>query len=114
MEQKKNQVAPPNITSTTNLQDGRIGPLPANINVMNPIPQPNAASITAVTRKNGRISGYQLSNGEIISKEQGIAMAKAGGIKGVGVASRKGNEYLRTLPDNWETNNLSSLPTITQ
>ena len=110
MEQMEHQET----TNTPNLQDGRIGPLPANINVMNPIPQPNATSITAVTRKNGRISGYQLSDGTIISKEQGIAMAEAGKIRGVGIASRKGNEYLRTLPDNWEDNNLSSLPTVKQ
>ena len=40
-------------------------------------------------------------------------MAKEGQIKGVAVGvSKKGEEYLRSLPDQNENNNLSSLPTV--
>ena len=39
-------------------------------------------------------------------------MAKAGEIKGVGIAHRKGSEYLKSLPDDTEENNLGNLPSI--
>jgi len=40
-------------------------------------------------------------------------MAKAGDIKGVGVAHRKDSEYLKSLPDGTEENNLGNLPSVT-
>ena len=40
-------------------------------------------------------------------------MAKMGEIAGVAVATKKGNEYLRSLPDDDESNNLGNLPSIT-
>ncbi len=78
------------------------------------IPEPNddAREITAVVKESGRITGYQLSDGQILSKEEGIQLAKQGGIRGVGVAARNGNEYLKSLPDEREGNNLSNLPSI--
>ena len=39
-------------------------------------------------------------------------MAKAGEIKNVGVAHRKDTEYLKSIPDGSEENNLGSLPTV--
>ena len=39
-----------------------------------------------------------------------VALAKEGGIRGVAVAVRNGSEYLRSLPDGKEQNNLGSLP----
>ncbi len=60
----------------------------------------------------GKVTGYQLSDGRTVSKEEGVAMAKAGEIRGVGVAHRKDTEYLKSLPDGTESNNLSSLPTV--
>ena len=39
-------------------------------------------------------------------------MAKNGEIKGVGVAHRGETEYLKSIPDNSENNNLGSLPSI--
>ena len=33
-----------------------------------------------------KITGYQLSDGNTVSKEDGVAMAKNGEIKGVGIA----------------------------
>ena len=69
--------------------------------------------ITAIMKHSGEITGYELSNGEKITKEKGVELAKAGIISGVSVAtSRKGEEYLRSLRDNDESNNLSSLPII--
>ena len=60
------------------------------------IPQPNvnAKQITALVKEDGRITGYQLSDGQVISKEEGVRLAKQGGIRGVGVATRNGSEYL--------------------
>ena len=39
-------------------------------------------------------------------------LAKAGEIKGVGIAHRKDTEYLKAIPDDNENNNLYSLPTV--
>jgi len=41
-------------------------------------------------------------------------MAKAGEIQGVGVAHRKDNEYLKSLPDGSENNNLGNLPSVSE
>lgn len=95
--------------------DGMIGGLPININKEVPIPNSDSKTITALIKHSGEVVGYELSNGEKISKEDGIQMAKSGGISGVGIAvSKKGEEYLRSLPDQTEGNNLSSLPTISE
>lgn len=88
----------------------RIGNLPANINIMNPVPNKDAKSISKLIRNNGKISGYQLSDGTVLSKSEGVALAKQGGIRGVAIASRNGSEYLRSLPDGSESNNLGDLP----
>lgn len=77
-----------------------------------PQPKSDAKEITGLLKNGGKITGYQLSDGATISKEEGIAMAKAGEIRGVGVAHRKDTEYLKSLPDGSENNNLSSLPTV--
>ena len=90
--------------------EGRIGNMPANINIMNPVPNKDAKSITQLVRKNGKIAGYQLSDGRVLSKREGVALAKQGGIRGVAIASRNGSEYLRSLPDGDESNNLGDLP----
>ena len=79
-----------------------------------PTPRPDAQRIVALVKKGGRVEGYQLSDGQIVSKAQGVAIARQGGILGVGISSRKGNEYLKSLPDGTENNNLSSLPTVKQ
>ncbi|MBP3704371.1 MAG: DUF3892 domain-containing protein [Clostridia bacterium] len=88
----------------------RIGNLPANINIMNPVPNKDAQRIEKLIRKGGKISGYQLSDGTVLSKAEGVALAKQGGIRGVAIASRNGSEYLRSLPDGSESNNLGDLP----
>lgn len=79
-----------------------------------PTPKENAKQIVALVKDSGRVSGYQLSDGNIVDKQQGVQMAKQGEIKGVGIAHRKGNEYLKSLPDGTENNNLSNLPSVSQ
>lgn len=77
-----------------------------------PNPKSNAKEIVGLVKSSGRISGYQLSDGSTVTKEEGVSMAKAGEIKGVGVAHRKDSEYLKSLPDGSEGNNLGNLPSI--
>lgn len=61
----------------------------------------------------GEITAYELENGEIVSKEQGVLLAKQGNISGVSVSnSKKGEEFLKSLPDGDKSNNLDSLPVI--
>lgn len=91
-----------------------IGNLPQNINLVTPVPRPDARRITRLVKHGGHVEGYELSNGEVLTKSEGVALAKAGGIRGVAVAARNGSEYLRSLPDGAEENNLGSLPSVTQ
>jgi len=79
-----------------------------------PEPKADAKEIVGLVKNSGRISGYQLSDGSTVSKEEGVAMAKAGEIQGVGVAHRKDTEYLKALPDDSENNNLGSLPSVSE
>ena len=72
----------------------------------------DALSINALVKKNGRVTGYQLSNGRVVSKEEGVDLAREGEIRGVGISSRNGNYYLKSLPDGIDNNNLSNLPTV--
>lgn len=83
-------------------------------NALDEVPQPkaDAKEITGLIKSHGKITGYQLSDGATVSKEEGVAMAKTGEIRGVGVAHRKDTEYLKSLPDGSENNNLGSLPTV--
>ena len=78
------------------------------------IPQPKADArrIVGLVKQSGRITGYQLSDDSIVEKQQAVNMAKQGQIAGVGVAHRKDTEYLKAIPDGRESNNLSSLPTV--
>ena len=77
-----------------------------------PTPKADAVSITGLVKEKGRVSGYQLSDDRIVDREEGVALAKAGEIKGVGIAHKKDTEYLKSIPDDTESNNLSSLPTV--
>ena len=92
-----------------------IGPELA-MNAFDNIPEAksNAKNIVGLVKSSGRVTGYQLSDGNAVSKEQGVEMAKNGEIKGVGIAHRKDSEYLKSLPDGNEGNNLSNLPSISQ
>ena len=77
-----------------------------------PNPKEDAVTITGLVKKSGRITGYQLSDDRIVSREEGVALAKDGQIRGVGIAHNKDTVYLKSLPDESESNNLSSLPTV--
>lgn len=79
-----------------------------------PTPKADAKEIVGLVKSSGRISGYQLSDGSTVSKEEGVSMAKAGEIQGVGVAHRKDSEYLKSLPDGTEDNNLGNLPSVSE
>lgn len=63
----------------------------------------------------GEITAYKLDNGKIITKDEGINIAEQGKISGVTVGvSKKGEKFLRSIPDGKEGNNLDSLPEIEQ
>ena len=88
--------------------------MPLNTFSTIPTPREDATQIVAVVRHSGKISGYQLSDGRIVDKSEGVELAKQGWIEGVGVAQRSGMEYLKSLPDVEPDNNLASLPTVSE
>ena len=73
---------------------------------------PNAKRIIGLVKKGGRVTGYQLSDNSIVEKQQAVSMAKQGQIAGVGIAHRRDTEYLKSIPDGSENNNLGSLPSV--
>lgn len=83
-------------------------------NTLDQIPQAksDAKRITGLVKENGRVTGYQLSDNRIVEKPQAVQMAKQGEISGVGIAHRGDNEYLKSIPNNKENDNLSNLPTV--
>ncbi|MBQ7001730.1 MAG: DUF3892 domain-containing protein [Oscillospiraceae bacterium] len=78
------------------------------------IPQANshAKRIVGLVKDGGRITGYQLSDSSIVEKQQAVDMAKQGQISGVGIAHRRDTEYLKSIPDRSENNNLGNLPSV--
>lgn len=84
------------------------------IHALDSIPQPNvgAAKITGLVKRSGKITGYQLSDGRVVTKEEGVRLAQNGEIKGVGIAHRGSTKYLKSIPDGNDQNNLSDLPTV--
>ena len=78
------------------------------------IPQANANAkrIIGLVKEGGRITGYQLSDNTVVEKQQAVDMAKQGQIAGVGIAHRGDTEYLKSIPDGSENNNLGNLPSI--
>lgn len=84
-------------------------------NTLDEIPEAkcNAKRITGLVKENGRVTGYQLSDDTIVEKPQAVQMAKKGEISGVGIAHRGDNEYLKSIPNDKENDNLSNLPAVT-
>lgn len=78
------------------------------------IPQANnnAKKIIGLVKEGGRITGYQLSDNSFVEKQQAVTMAKQGQIAGVGIAHRGDTEYLKSIPDGSENNNLGNLPSV--
>ena len=83
-------------------------------NTLDQIPQakPDAKRIVGLVKEKGKVTGYQLSDQSVVSKPQAVNMAKQGDIAGVGIAHRKDNEYLKSLPNNNENDNLGNLPSV--
>ena len=78
------------------------------------IPQANANAkrIIGLVKEGGRITGYKLSDESFVSKPEAVSMAKQGQIAGVGIAHRGDTEYLKSIPDGSENNNLGNLPSV--
>ena len=78
------------------------------------IPQANANAkrIVGLVKEGGRITGYQLSDETFVSKPEAVSMAKQGQIAGVGIAHRRDTEYLKSIPDGSDNNNLGNLPSV--
>ena len=78
------------------------------------IPQTNANAkrIVGLVKEGGRITGYQLSDETFVSKPEAVSMAKQGQIAGVGIAHRRDTEYLKSIPDGSDNNNLGNLPSV--
>lgn len=73
-------------------------------------------TITGVVKDDkGEITAYHLDNGDTVMKDEAVNLAKQGAIKGVSVAiSKKGEEFLRSLPDGDKSNNLDNLPIMNE
>ena len=78
------------------------------------IPQANrnAKRIVGLVKEGGRVTGYQLSDNTVVEKQQAVNMARQGQIAGVGIAHRGDTEYLKSIPDGSENNNLGNLPSV--
>lgn len=94
------------------LNQQNLSSLPLNTLQDIPVPNANAQTIVALVKDKGKTCGYKLSDGRVLSREDGVQLAGQGGIQGVGIATNQGTEYLKSLPDSNESNNLGSLPSI--
>ncbi len=83
-------------------------------NTLDEIPKsdPNAKRIVGLVKESGRVTGYQLSDETFVAKPDAVEMAKQGKIAGVGIAHRGDNEYLKSIPNGNENDNLSNLPSV--
>ena len=83
-------------------------------NTLDEIPNPDsdAKKITGLVKDGNEITGDQLSDNRIISKEEGINLAKQGKIQGVGIAHKGDTVYLKSIPNETDNDNLSHLPTV--
>ncbi len=74
-----------------------------------PTQKANAKEITAVVKENRKVTGYEIAD-EFVSKNDAINMAKNGELKNVGIAHNKNTQYLKSVPDGINDNNLTDLP----
>lgn len=83
-------------------------------NTLDQIPQasPDANRIVGLVKESGKITGYKLSDESIVSKSDAVQMAKQGKIAGVGIAHRGDTEYLKSIPNQNENDNLGNLPAV--
>ena len=83
-------------------------------NTLDEIPNPNADAkkIVGLVKERGRVTGYKLSDETFVAKSAAVQMAKQGEISGVGIAHRGDSEYLKTIPNGQENDNLTNLPSV--
>lgn len=83
-------------------------------NTLDQIPQANANAkrIVGLVKESGRVTGYQLSDQSFVSKPEAVSLAKQGKIAGVGIAHRGDTEYLKSIPNGSENDNLGNLPSV--
>ena len=83
-------------------------------NTLDEIPNPDADAkqIIGLVKESGRVTGYKLSDESFVAKPEAVEMAKQGKIAGVGIAHRGDNEYLKSIPNGNENDNLSNLPAV--
>lgn len=83
-------------------------------NTLDEIPKsdPDAKRIVGLVKESGRVTGYQLSDDTFVTKPDAVEMAKRGKIAGVGIAHRGDNEYLKSIPNGNENDNLGNLPSV--
>ena len=77
-----------------------------------PTPNQNAKKIVGLVKESGKITGYKLSDDTVVSKQDGVNMAKRGQISDVGIAHRGDTEYLKSVPNGSENDNIGNLPSI--
>lgn len=58
----------------------RIGNLPANINIMNPVPNKDAKTIMKLIRRMARFPATSFRMARCFPRRTGVALAKQGGI----------------------------------
>lgn len=74
-----------------------------------------ARDITKLIKQSGDVVGYELSDGSHVSVAEAVNLAKQNALNHVGVSvSKGGEEYIRSLPDGDESNNLGNLPSISE
>ena len=85
-------------------------------NTLDEIPTPTreARRIVGLVKQSGRVTGYQLSDSTTLDKEAAVQLAKEGGIAGVGIAHRGDTQYLKSIPDGSDSNNLGNLPAVSE
>lgn len=85
-------------------------------NTLDSIPQakPDAKRIVGLVKHRGRVTGYKLSDETFATKAQAVVLAKQGEIAGVGIAHRGDTEYLKSLPNQNESDNLGNLPSFSE
>ena len=81
-------------------------------NTLDSIPKANnnAKRIVGLVKESGRVVGYKLSDESVVKKSEAVSMAKNGLIKDVAIAHRGDNEYLKSIPNSNENDNLGNLP----
>lgn len=71
----------------------------------------SSCSVSKVMEKQGKIAGYELSNGKVVDVQEAVQMANDGKLSGVIVSTMSnGKDCLRSAKDGNPKNNLSNLP----